>query len=73
MLLRNKFNGYAADGRRAYPIGGGVGEAALISAAIGGGAAAMQGGDPLKGALLGGALGGIGGGLMGGEIGRAHV
>ena len=42
MLLRNKFNGYAADGRRAYPIGGGVGEAALISAAIGGGAAAMQ-------------------------------
>ena len=69
MLIRNKFNGYSADGRRCYNVGGGVGEAALISAAIGGGAAALQGGDPLKGALLGGALGGIGGGLAGGASG----
>lgn len=39
---------------------GGIGEAALISAAIGGGSAAMQGQDPIKGMLLGGALGGLG-------------
>lgn len=51
-------------------IGGGVGEAALIQAAltgaaVGGGAAALTGGDPLKGALLGGITGGIGGGISG--------
>ena len=40
--------------------GGGVGEAALMSAVIGGGMSAATGQDPLKGALLGGALGGIG-------------
>lgn len=44
--------------------GGGVGEAMLISAAVGGGMSALRGGDPLKGALLGGltagALGGLG-------------
>jgi hypothetical protein len=41
---------------------GGVGEAALLGAALGGGSAALTGGDPLKGALLGGLTGGIGGG-----------
>jgi hypothetical protein len=41
---------------------GGVGEAALLGAAMGGGSAALTGGDPLKGALLGGLTGGIGGG-----------
>jgi len=52
---------------------GGVGEAALISAAIGGTMSAAQGGDPLKGALIGGltggALSGLGGALSsaGGE------
>jgi hypothetical protein len=40
--------------------GGGFGEAALMSAVIGGGVSAAKGEDPLKGALLGGALGGIG-------------
>jgi hypothetical protein len=49
--------------------GGGVGEAMLIGAAVGatagGAGAAIQGGDPLKGALLGGAMGGIGGGIGG--------
>ena len=40
--------------------GGGFGEAALMSAVIGGGMSAAKGEDPLKGALLGGALGGIG-------------
>jgi len=52
---------------------GGIGEAALISAAIGGGSAAITGGDPLKGALLGGLTGGAGaafapalGGMFGG-------
>ena len=46
--------------------GGGVGEAMLIGAAVGatagGAGAAIQGGDPLKGALLGAAMGGVGGG-----------
>ena len=42
---------------------GGIGEAALISAAIGGGMSAAQGRDPLQGALMGGLLGGAGAGL----------
>jgi hypothetical protein len=50
--------------------GGGVGEAMLISAAVGAGTgaagSAIQGGDPLKGALMGGVTGAIGGGVMGG-------
>ena len=45
--------------------GGGVGEAMLIGAAIGGGSAAVTGGDPLKGALLGGLTGGAGAGIGG--------
>ena len=44
--------------------GMGIGEAALLSAAIGGGTSAIQGNDPIKGAILGGlggaALGGLG-------------
>jgi len=44
--------------------GMGIGEAALLSAAIGGGTSAIQGNDPIKGAVLGGlggaALGGLG-------------
>lgn len=54
--------------------GGGVGEAMLIGAAIGGGSAAVTGGDPLKGALLGGLTGGAGagiGGVLGGAAGGA--
>ena len=43
--------------------GMGVGEAALLSAALGGGAAAATGNDPLKGALLGGLGGAAFGGL----------
>ena len=43
--------------------GGGIGEAMLISAAIGGGSAAITGGDPLKGALLGGLGGAVAPGL----------
>lgn len=65
MLIPNKFNGYQSDGRRLLFIGGGVGEAALIGAALGGGSAAITGGDPLKGALLGGLTGGAGAGLSG--------
>ena len=42
---------------------GGVGEAMLLSAAVGGGSAALTGGDPLKGALLGGLTGGLGAGI----------
>lgn len=45
--------------------GGGVGEAMLISAAMGAGTSAVTGGDPLKGALLGAATGGIGHGIAG--------
>lgn len=63
MLIPNKFNGYQADGCRLLHVGGGVGEAALIGAAMGGGSAALTGGDPLKGALLGGLTGGVGAGL----------
>ena len=43
--------------------GGGFGEAALLSAVIGGGVSAVKGEDPLKGALLGGLMGGATGGI----------
>lgn len=49
--------------------GGGVGEAMLLGAAMGGGSAAITGGDPLKGALFGAATGGIGGSLGGAAAG----
>ena len=49
---------------------GGVGEAMLLGAAMGGGSAAVTGGDPLKGALLGGLTGGAGAGI-GGALGGA--
>jgi hypothetical protein len=52
-------------------MGGGVGEAMLIGAAMGGGSAAMTGGDPLKGALLGAAGGGFGAGIAGAQAGGA--
>jgi hypothetical protein len=69
MLIPNKFNGYSRDGIRKYYIDGGIGEAALLGAAMGGGSAAITGGDPLKGALMGGltggAMSGIGGALSG--------
>ena len=42
---------------------GGIGEAALISAAVGGGMSAVQGRDPLQGMIMGGLLGGAGAGL----------
>jgi hypothetical protein len=70
MLIPNKFNGYSADGIRKYHIDGGIGEAALLGAAMGGGSAAITGGDPLKGALLGGLTGGAMSGI-GGAIGGA--
>ena len=44
---------------------GGIAEAALIGAAIGGGTSAMRGQDPLKGAMMGGLMGGVGGGISG--------
>jgi hypothetical protein len=44
---------------------GGIGEAALLSAAMGGATSAMSGRDPLEGALLGGLLGGVGGAFGG--------
>ena len=57
--------------------GGGVGEAMLIGAAVGatagGAGAAIQGGDPLKGALMGGAMGAVGGGLGGAAGGAGGV
>jgi hypothetical protein len=60
MLIPNKFNGYRS-GRRTYNTGM---EPLLISAALGGGSAALRGGDMddiVKGALFGGITGGIGG------------
>jgi hypothetical protein len=47
-------------------MGTGVGEAMLLGAAMGGGSAAITGGDPLKGALIGGLTGGAGSGIAGG-------
>lgn len=64
MLIPSKFNGYVKN-VRLYNAGGGVPEAMLISAAIGGGTAAVTGGDPLKGALLGALSGGVGAGFAG--------
>jgi len=51
---------------------GGIMEAAMMGAVMGGGSAAVTGGDPLKGALLGGLTGGVGGGL-GGMFGGAGL
>ena len=56
--------------------GAGIGEAMLLSAVVGGGSAAVTGGDPLKGALLGGLTGGIGAGItpaLGGMFGGAEA
>jgi hypothetical protein len=64
-MIPSKFNGYSRDGIRLCFAGGGIGEAALIGAALGGGSAAITGGDPLKGALLGGLTGGAGGAMFG--------
>ena len=52
---------------------GGVGEAMLLGAAMGGGSAAITGGDPLKGALLGGLTGGAGAGIAGALPGAAST
>ena len=52
-------------------MGTGVGEAALIGAAVGGGTALLTGNDPLRGALLGGVTGGAGGAMFGGAGGAA--
>jgi len=54
-------------------MGTGVGEAMLLGAAVGGGSAAMTGGDPLKGALLGGLTGGAGAGVSGALAGGAEA
>jgi hypothetical protein len=43
----------------------GIGEAVLLGAAMGGGSAALTGGDPLKGALFGALTGGAGSGIAG--------
>jgi hypothetical protein len=51
--------------------GAGIGEAMLLGAAMGGGSAAITGGDPLKGALLGGLTGGAGAGIGGALTGAA--
>jgi hypothetical protein len=44
----------------------------MIGAALGGGTAAIKGGNPLQGALMGGALGAAGGGFAGGFSGAAN-
>jgi len=58
-----------------YNVGGGIGEAALLGAAFGGGKALITGEDILQGALLGGVTGGAagsGGGGAGGGDARLH-
>jgi len=52
--------------------GGGIGEAALISAAIGGATSAATGGDPLRGAALGALTGGLTSGI-GGALGGSAL
>lgn len=52
--------------------GAGIGEAMLLGAAMGGGSAALTGGDPLKGALIGGLTGGAGAGMSGALAGGAE-
>jgi hypothetical protein len=42
---------------------GGVGEAALLGAAMGGGSALLTGRDPLQGAIMGTLTGGAGAGI----------
>ena len=49
-----------------FYLGGGIGEAALLGAAVGGGTSLVTGQDPLKGALLGGLTGGAGNAMFGG-------
>ena len=44
---------------------GGIGEAAMLGAVMGGGSALLTGGDPLKGALMGTLTGGAGAGISG--------
>jgi hypothetical protein len=48
-----------------YNVGGGIPEAMLMGAAVGGGTALLTGEDPLAGALTGGAMGGVGGAIFG--------
>lgn len=73
MIIPNQYNGFDYQGRRVYNVGGGVGEAMLIGAAMGAGTSAITGQDPLKGAafgaLGGGAMSGLGGLLGGAEAG----
>jgi hypothetical protein len=54
-----------------YNVGGGIGEAALLGAAFGGGKALVTGENVLEGALLGGATGAVTGGVFGGAGGTA--
>lgn len=69
MIIPSQYNGFDHQGRRTFNVDAGIGEAMLISAALGGGTAAATGQDPLKGALLGAALGGVGGSMFGGAAG----
>lgn len=63
-MFSNKFN-IGVLKHPGYNVGGGIGEAALIGAAFGGGKAIVTGEDPLKAALLGGITGGAMSGVMG--------
>jgi hypothetical protein len=51
--------------------GGGIGEAALIGAAVGGGSALLTGQDPFLGIVKGGAFGGLGGAFGGAGAGAS--
>lgn len=53
--------------------GGGIGEAALLGAAMGGGSSILTGRDPLQGALMGGLMGGAGGAIFGPAAGGAEA
>jgi len=69
-MFSNKFN-IGVLKHPGYNIGGGIGEAALIGAAMGGAKSLATGDDVLEGALLGGITGGAMSGITGAIMGGA--
>jgi len=68
-MFSNKFN-IGVLKHPGYNIGGGIGEAALIGAAMGGAKSLATGDDVLEGALLGGITGGAMSGITGAVFGK---
>jgi hypothetical protein len=71
-MFSNKFN-IGVLKHPGYNIGGGIGEAALIGAAMGGAKSLATGDDVLEGALLGGITGGAMSGITGAVMGKEAI